>query len=249
MSADKDEGSTAEKDSPLKKGLSGAKRLIRSWHLALEWLFAAVFVLLVVVTGYAAFENVRTRGWTSDAAAWVQACGSIIAIVGAAWLSRGEIRQARRWRRQLGEEAAWSVRFVIAQAQFDTQVIAAELTNPEKKIDAATIRSWKQRASLTSQTLQATLSRTDQIHPATIVSAANAKVLIDSLLEDLARYGDEVAAGKKPDDDLVGDIVYVHVNLIALIENVDARYRGLQEALDEGNDMLPIQEWAKRRRV
>lgn len=48
--------------------------------------------------------------------------------------------------------------------------------------------------------------------------------------------------GEKPDDLLVGDIVYVHVNLLTLLDQFDARMRGVEQALDRGADMLPLRE-------
>lgn len=44
-----------------------------------EFLFLAVIGALILLTAWAAFANIQRRGWTSDAAAWAQAAGSIAA--------------------------------------------------------------------------------------------------------------------------------------------------------------------------
>jgi hypothetical protein len=207
--------------------------------------FVAMICGLVGVTGFAAYINVSQKGWNADAAAWAQAAGSIMAIVGAAWLARSETRQARRWKREQGEEAAWGVRFVLSQAQFDAQIVAAELTKPGKPLDAFGIRPWRQRAANASLALQTLLTRTDHIHAAVILTTCNAKILVDQLSSDLERLEQLVMRGQRVDDQLVTDIIYAHLNLKTLIEQYDARVRGIRQALDRGSDMLPVAEWGE----
>lgn len=205
---------------------------------ASELVFMAVIVALIVLTAWAAASNIQRKGWTSDAAAWAQAAGSIIAIAGAAWLARGEARQARRWRREQGEEGAWSARFILAQAQFDSQIIAAELLSRDGSFNL--IRSWKQRAENAVLALQTLINRTDYVHPVVPMSAANAKVLMDYLALDLAELEANVIAGTPPSLELVGEIADVHRALQELLDHFDARMRGVRVALDEGRDMLPV---------
>lgn len=118
-----DSNTTKEPEPPsTKRPLAEAERratfrLRRFQYRLGEMVFLIAIASLVGVTGFGAYANFRQDGWSSDAAAWAQAAGSIIAIAGAAWLARGEVRQVRRWRREQGEEAAWSVRFVIQQSR------------------------------------------------------------------------------------------------------------------------------------
>lgn len=223
---------------------------LRGWLLDIrrgagEFIFIAIICTLVIVTSLAAYRNIAIKGWTADAAAWAQATGSIIAIAGAAWLARSEIRHTRRWRREQGEEAAWGVRFVLSQAQFDAQIIAFELTRADPPFDALDMRSWRQLAANASLALNAMLTRGDYIHATVILTTCNAKILIDQLCVDLEKMDGIMTRGKKPDDQLVSDIAYAHINLAKLIEQYDARVRGIRQALDRGGDMLPIEEWSE----
>lgn len=69
----------------------------------------------------------------------------------------------------------------------DAQIVAAELMRPDAILDQATIRSWQQRAANSALALQAMLTRIDHIHPAIMLSACNAKVLVDGLSADLEK--------------------------------------------------------------
>lgn len=208
--------------------------------------FGAMAVLLGV-SGWAAYANVAKSGWTADAAGWAQAAGSIIAIAGAIWLSRSEARHARRSRRELAEETIWSVRFVIVQAQFDSHIIAAELTNEDEPYVAADIRSWRQRSDNASLALQTMLARTDYIHSSIVLMTCNAKILIDGLSTDLDSLTDALQRNEVPTQRIVGDIVFAHANLANLLELYDARVEGIRQALDRGGDQLPLDEWRARR--
>lgn len=199
-------------------------------------------ILMISITGFAAVINVLQKGWTADAAAWAQAVGSIVAIAGAAWIARSEAREAVRSRRRQGEEAAWQARFVIVQAQFDAQIIAAELTSDDG-FDEFTIKTWRQRTALAVMTLEAMSTRVDHIHAAVLTTICNARVLVGFLSESLESINDAVKNDAVPSGQLIADIVCVHVNLKNLIDQYDARIRGVREALDEGGDMLPIKDW------
>jgi hypothetical protein len=205
--------------------------------------FGGIVSVLVGVTGFAAYTNVSQKGWNADAAAWAQAAGTVIAIVGAAWLARSESRRARRRMREQREEAAWGVRFVLVQAQFDSQIVAAELTKADKPLDEFDIRSWRQRAANAALALQTMLTRTDHIHPAVILTTCNAKILVDQLSSDLERLDKLVMRDQRPDDQVVTDIVYAHINLNALLEQFDGRMRGVRKTLDRGDDLLPLAAW------
>lgn len=232
---------TLEPSVPQRK--DAASRLARSARDSLGALaFNAVTALLIAVAGYAAYVNVAAKGWNADAAAWAQAVGSIIAIVGAGWLARNESRQLRRENRRQGEEAAWAVRFVIAQAQFDAQIVAAELTQKDKSWDAGDIRSWQQRTRTSDLALGSLLARTDYVHPSVALTVSNAKVLVEQLQMDLEKLEALTTRGARISDSLIGDIVYAHINLSTLVKQYDACMRGVSEALDRGGDVLPMHE-------
>ncbi|QCI68237.1 hypothetical protein [Phreatobacter stygius] len=211
-----------------------------------EAAFLGIIAALVGFAGFAVFQNIQRAGWSADAAGWAQAAGSIIAVAGAAWLARGEVRRARRWRREQGEEAAWGVRYVIMQAQYEAQIVAAELTRPNASPDMLSLRSWHQRVANASLGLQMMLSRVDHIHPAIVLSTCNAKVLVDGLASDLTLLEQCMGRGEVATKGLLDDIVYAHVNLATLLQQFDERYRGIREALDRGGDMLPLAEFKGR---
>lgn len=247
MASNDSKDDNADLKKPLSEPQTGSV-LVSSLRRAIgtrisELAFAFVVLVLVTITSFAAYSNVLRSGWGSDAAAWAQAAGSIIAIAGAAWVSRSETRRTRRWKREQGEEAAWGVRFVIAQAQFDAQIIAAELTNhPFGNLE---VRAWRQRSANASLALQTMLTRTDHIHAAVVLTACNAKILVDQLSLDLETLENSVVHDELASDQLVNSVLSAHLNLTTLINQFDTRIRGVREALDRGQDMLPLHELYK----
>lgn len=223
------------------------RRVKRLWRKAGDSLGLAFYLLasgLVGVTGWAAYANIVKSGWSSDAAAWVQAAGSIAAIAGAAWLAQSGARRARRLRREQNEEAAWYVLFAIKQAQFESQIIAAELVNRTTPIDKDDMRGWRQRATTSAVGLTALADRTDHIHPAVTQVTSNAKVLMDDLVADLAVMGRLIEQGREPDEEMISRIVAPHRALLELINLYDSRMQGVTLALEDGDDALPIRNWA-----
>jgi hypothetical protein len=220
------------------------KRLWRGAGDRLGFPFYVLALALVVMAGWAAYSNVARSGWNSDAAAWVQAAGSIAAVVGAAWIAQDGSRKARRLHRERNEEAAWYVWFAIRQAQFESQIIASELVNRTKPVDKSDVREWRQRAITSSTGMSALANRNDHIHPAVTQVTSNAKILMDDLVTDLAALNRLVEEGTEPDDELIGLIVAPHRALFDLMVLYDSRMRGIRSALDDGGDSLPIMEWA-----
>jgi hypothetical protein len=202
-------------------------------------LFMLLMLALVGGTVWAAWANYLRAGWDSNSAAWVQAAGAILAILGAAWLARGERRQTRRWRREQGEEAAWSTRFVIAQAQYDAHITAFELTQADVVLNEINLRTWRQRGTNSALFIQTMLSKVDHIHPLVVGNLCNAKILVDDMISDLALLAGKEALDKPERDKIISSIVEVHINLQELIKQYDTRIEGVQEALDDGDDMLP----------
>ncbi|MBB3952656.1 hypothetical protein [Aureimonas jatrophae] len=205
-------------------------------------LFASAMIL-VAVSMYAAAASVAARGWTGDAASWIQAAGSIAAIVGAAWIARSEAARARRDRRRQYEEAAGHVRFVIAQAQFESQIVAADLVNRSVAITPADVRDWRMRMLTSSSSLAAFAARTDHIHPMVSHVIANARVLTDDMLARLEEVASLVDGGGQPDEDMKGSLVGPHHALAELLQLYDRRMEGIQNALDQSGGSLPISSW------
>lgn len=225
----------------------GTRMRGRFWRTILNWLGISLYILalgFVILTAWAASMSVTQLGWGSEAAAWVQAGGSIAAIAGAAWLAQSEARRARKLRRERDEETAWYVRFAINQAQFESHIIAADLLNPTIPVDKESLRGWRQQATTSATSLNALVSRTDYIHPAVTQVVSNAKVLMDDLVKDLTIASNIVQRGEKLDADLIGQIVGPHSALLELVSLYDARMRGIKLALDESGDALPIKKWA-----
>lgn len=224
------------------------------WHsLARKTLFALgpAFYLgalvLMALTSWAAYRNWMSSGWGPDAAAWVQAAGSIAAIAGAAWLAQSEDGRARRSRRLQNEEAAWFVRFALVQAQLEANIIAHELINRIGPVGLNDVRSWRQRATTSAISLDAFIGRTDHIHPSVVHVLANAKVLIDDMLKDIQLLHALLEAGQPPDKQTTARLIEPHHSLQQLVEVFDSRMDGVRLAMNEGGDMLPIRRWQKRR--
>ncbi len=240
-SADQDSDSTQAFRSRLRHRARQTLKLISE---VLGHAFYLLALGLVVLSGWGAFENVRKSGWSADAAAWIQAAGSIAAIAGAAWIAQSEIRRARQVRRRQQEETAWYVRFVVIQAQCESRTIAADLLKLKGAISLSDVREWRQRARTVSISLDALADRTDHIHPAVSHILSNAKVLIDDLIADLVLTGDLVSRKKPVPDDLQGRMIVPHHSLNEIIEIYDARMRGIRVAMDDGGDALPVGAWA-----
>lgn len=221
-------------------------RLKRIWRRFVDQIGILLYgfaLALVVMSGWAAYASVIETGWGANAAAWVQAAGTIAAIAGAAWVAQSEVRRARRVRREQNEEAAWHVRYTLVQAQFEAQIVAAELLNRDKPIEESDVREWKQRVMTSLVSLTAFIARTDHIHPSVTHVLSNAKVLIEDLVTDLGTLAELVRAGKAADKKLTGLIVSPHWALLTIVKNFDERMRLVRDALDEGNDGLPIRTW------
>ncbi|WP_129567384.1 hypothetical protein [Agrobacterium sp. CFBP2214] len=213
-----------------------------------EAIFVAIALALIAATAWASVINVRSSGLDANSAAWAQASGSILAIAAAAWIARGDVRRARRWRRDQAEEAAWHARFVVVQAQYDAHITAFELTNPEELIDGRSLRSWRQRASSSSLALQTMLTKVDHIHPSVVTTLCNAKMLIDEMEADLIKLANVMMRFEAPDKELVSDVVSYHQLLQDLIVQYDSRAKSIVDALDQGRDMLPVKEFASAKK-
>ncbi len=200
-----------------------------------------IIISLLVLAGFVAALGIWRGGTSSDGAAWLQAAGTLVAISVAVWVTKIDTRQTKRWRRIQGEEAAWSARFMIVQAQLDAHIVAYEITKDASSRIRQDVALWIQRMQASALALEAIGSRADHVHPGVIFMACNARVLVNDLINELRAVGEEVAKHGKAADEQIRRIVVVHISLQELIEQFDARMIGVVNALNRGGDMLPVQ--------
>lgn len=213
------------------------------WKNAPERLAGGLVALLVLFCVGATTVSIYYRGLGSDAAAWVQAGGSIAAIAGAAWLAGADARRQRRSRRQEREEVAWGVRFALVQAKTECHGIAWEFVGPEAKPAPTDLRHWRLRTEVSKNLLRSYAARTDHIHPSMVHVANNGLILLDQLDDDLDKACSYMSASTAVPEQLVNDITWYVAHFEQLILTLDERMRGIILALDEGNDMLPVQNY------
>lgn len=206
------------------------------------WLTAVVFLLIALCIGGAGF-SVYSTGLKADAAAWVQAAGSIAAIAGAAWIAGAEARRQRRVRRQEREELAWSVRFALVQAKWECNAIAWEIVGPDAAPKATDLRHWRLRTGIAKNTLQGYAARTDHAHPSVSHVASNGVFLLEHLEEDLTKVSSHLSSGNPVPEQLTNDITWYVGHFEELIRMFDERMRGVVLALDQGDDALPVRDW------
>lgn len=202
-------------------------------------LFFATSMGLVGLSILAAILSVAKEGFGAIGAAWVQAGGSIAAITGAIWLFRSEAILRRRERRALSEELAWAVRFALTNAQLETRTIAAELFDKHLVEQESPRRHWFLRTENCQNVLRVFAQRTDHIHPALNHIASNGMLLLRQFDEDIARALDFVERGEQPPMGVAGDVARYSGHFEVLLQELDARMRGILQALDEGGDYFP----------
>ena len=134
------------------------------------------------------------------------------------------------------------MRFALVQAQLEANIIAHELINRIGPVGLVDARSWRQRATTSAISLDAFISRTDHVHPSVVHVLANAKVLMDDMLEDIRSFNESVEAGQPPDKETIARLVEPHHSLQQLVEMFDSRMDGVRLALDEGGDVLPLKK-------
>ncbi|SEI22561.1 hypothetical protein [Tardiphaga sp. OK245] len=203
----------------------------------------AVFVVgfaIVMLPAVIASIIIYREGFGTNGAAWVQAAGSIAAIVGAVLLFRSETARRRRERRALGEETAWAVRFALTNAQLEARMIAAELFDKDATPEESPRRHWHLRIQNCRNVLDVFSRRTDHIHPILNHVASNGVLLLSELDFDARKALDSIERGDRPSIDIAGDILRYESHFEQLIQLLDARMRGVVQALDENGDILPV---------
>jgi hypothetical protein len=135
-------------------------------HHRIAFAFIIVSTLLVSFSAFAAIVSIIRFGLDANAAAWVQAGGSIAGIAAAVWLFRSEAILKRRERRIRGEEIAWALRFALMQAQVEAKIISTELIDEHILEQENPRRHWLIRTENCRNVLKIYAERTDHIHPA-----------------------------------------------------------------------------------
>ncbi|WP_146208657.1 hypothetical protein [Azospirillum sp. TSO22-1] len=203
----------------------------------------AIFMLGIIVACAAATGiSILRNGLGADSAAWVQATGSIAAIAGAVWLSSVESFRQRRYRRREREEVAWGVRFAIVLARNEAGEIANEIIDGKFSISIDSIRYWRQRCTNARYLLNNFATRSDHIHPAIVQEAGNAILLMEEMEADVEAISECIREKKEPGRQLIESICMYHVHFSSLLSRIDERMNGVREALDRGEDMLPLNE-------
>jgi hypothetical protein len=149
--------------------------------------FIVVSAALVSFSAFAAVISIIRFGLDANTAAWVQAGGSIAAVVAAVWLFRSEAILKRRERRIKGEEIAWALRYALMQAQVEARIISTELVDEHILEQENPRRHWLIRTENCRNVLKIFAERTDHIHPALNFLASNGLLLLRQMEEDMKR--------------------------------------------------------------
>lgn len=203
------------------------------------FLFFAASVTLVALSIAAAIFVVLREGFGSNGAAWVQTAGSIAAIASAVWLFRSETKRRRLERRALGEEIAWAVRFALTNAQFEARTIAQELFDKDVGKVESPRRHWQLRVENCRNVLEVFAKRVDHIHPMLNHVASNGMLLLKELEFDTKRALDFIERQERPPIDVAADVARYDSHFEGLIQLLDARMRGVMQALDANDNMAP----------
>ncbi|MBR1246648.1 hypothetical protein JQ609_06850 [Bradyrhizobium sp. AUGA SZCCT0169] len=205
--------------------------------------FLVISFVLVAFAVMIAALIVARDGFGTNSAAWVQAGGSVAAIAGAVWLFRGETKRRRRERRAQGEEVAWAVRFALTNAQLEARTIVLELFDKSAAKSESPRRHWQLRIDNCRNVLDVFAKRLDHIHPMLNHLASNGALLLRELEMDARNALEFIERGERPPMDMAGDIARYEGHFAQLIEQLNARMRGVVKSLDENGDMPPSQRF------
>jgi hypothetical protein len=194
--------------------------------------FYLVASALVATSIWGACYSIAKSGWDAHAAAWIQAAGSIAAIIGAAWLAQAEVRRAKGARLRHFDDTARYVKFVIVQAQFESHGIAHEFV-ATTFLTPNDVAGWRQRAATAAIGLETLVNRSDYGHASIAHMIANAKVLTDGLVVSLTDLADVVAESAQPSDALRERVISPHRALLELLQLFDTRLGLIRETLYE----------------
>lgn len=205
-------------------------------HKTIDIIFNVGLVGVIIFCASATAYSLVVRGLGAEAAAWVQAGGSIAALSGAAWLAKVELRRRNADRRSEREEAAWALHFALQQAHREANVIAWEIVGPEANPSPEDRRHWRLRTRVARQVLTSNASSARHFHPALIHTATNAIALLDQMDEDLDTYHGFLVRGEEPETKLIEDITWYVGHFEQLMEELKARMRGIVIEIDKTRD-------------
>lgn len=214
---------------------------LRSLGPATVWTLGLGLVLSFCI--YGLLLSLRAKGFGADAAAWVQAGGSIAAIAGAAWVAAAEGRRQRRQRRLEREEVAWGVRFALKLAVIEASTIAHELIDPALREASKEGRHWQTRCRNAKFLLQSYANRPDHIHPAIAQEAYNGVLIAEDMESAVLAASESLSAGALPSLSVAEDIRYYEVSFARLLDRVDTWLRDIARELDSSSDILPVRRW------
>lgn len=202
--------------------------------------FFAMSLVLVACAASVATVIIVREGFGTNGAAWVQAGGSIAALAGAVWLFRSDSTRRRRERRAAGEEVAWAVRFALTNAQLEARTIAFELIDEQLLEKENPKRHWLLRSENCRNVLKVYAERTDHLHPLLNHIASNGTLLLRQMDEDIEKASNSIERSERPTIEIATDIGRYGDHFEQLIQMLDARMRGIMQALDEGRDAFPL---------
>jgi hypothetical protein len=197
-------------------------------------------IIIVAICAIGAAASFVKEGFGAVGAAWMQAAGSVAAIAGAVWLFYREKGLQRRERRAKGEENAWAVRFVLVNAQRDAAMTVAELVDEKILEYENPIRHWLLRSKNSQNILQVFAQRTDHIHPALNQLASNGVLLLRQMDIYLDKTAEFLERGERPSVEVATKVAGYENALMLLVEELDARMRGVLKELNDHNDVLPV---------
>jgi hypothetical protein len=204
------------------------------------WPLAAVLVLLCAA---ATAASIARAGLGAEAAAWVQASGSIAAIIGATWLAGAEARRSRRSRRQEREEVAWGVRFALQQAKTECNLIAWDIVGTDASPKATDLDGWLLQTGISKTILRTYAARTDHAHPSIAHIASNGELLLGQLESELEQVCSRLSSGGELPEQLTNRITWYVGHFEQLLRMLDERMRGVRLAWKQGGDVLPLHDY------
>ena len=92
------------------------------------------------------------------------------------------------------------------------------------------------------------MTRNDHVHPALVQISSNALLLLTQMEEDVDLAIEAMAKGSRPPPDVATEIAAYESYFGELLEQLDQRMRGIREALDDSEDILPVKDWEAWRR-
>jgi hypothetical protein len=212
-------------------------------------IFLTVGVIIVALCSWGLGTSLLRAGPSADAAAWAQTGGTIVAILGAVWISRAEERRGRRLRRREREEVAWCVRFAVTAARNEAYAVAHEAIDPVAAVASEDGRHWRTRVRNARYLLKSYAERADHLHPAFVQAANNGVLLLEEMEADVERAAKLMTPDGLIPMNVASDLAWYEIHFLTLLNQIDERMQVVGDALDRGHDMLPLHEFRSSSRA